>query len=106
MAQLTFLFALVIGPIFTQQDARVPDSATAIAIARHAAIKVYGKRIIEYEEPLTASLDDGAWIVGGTLCCPDLNGKRVCEIARCVGGVVKIKIRQRDGRILSMTHAK
>ena len=88
------------------KDVRVPDSATAIAIARHAATNMYGRKIIEYEEPLTASLDDGVWTVGGTLCCPDRNGKRVCEIGRCVGGVVVIKIRQRDGKILSMTHTK
>ena len=88
------------------KDARVPDSATAIAIGRHAAIKVYGKKTIEYEEPLRAFLNDGIWTVGGTLCCPGRNGERNCEIGRCVGGVVAIKIRQSDGKILSMTHGK
>ena len=88
------------------QAARVPDSVGAISIARHAAIKVYGKHQIDYEEPLTASLDDGIWTVYGTLCCPDRKGKRTCEVGRCVGGVVNVRIRQHDGKILSMTHSK
>ena len=85
---------------------RVPDSTTAVAIAGAAARKIYGKRQIDYEEPLTALLANGVWIVHGTLCCPDRNGKRVCEIGKCVGGVVEVKVRQRDGKILSMTHGK
>lgn len=82
----------------------VPDADTAIAIARRAAIKIYGKSKIDYEEPLTASVEDGVWSVYGTLCCSDREGKRTCEVGQCVGGVVKVQIRQSDGSILSMSH--
>jgi NTF2 fold immunity protein/Carboxypeptidase regulatory-like domain len=82
---------------------RVPDAATAVAIARPAATKVFGKRQIDSEEPLNASLNDGVWSVYGTLCCVDRDGKPTCD-GRCVGGTVLVKIRQRDGKILSITH--
>ena len=85
---------------------RVPDAATALSIAEPALIKVYGKRQIDYERPLTATLDDGIWSVYGTLCCPDAKGKRTCDVGKCVGGVAALKLRQSDGKILSVSHTK
>jgi hypothetical protein len=90
----------------SQTHVRVPDAATAIAIARPAAIHVYGKKKIDYEEPLNASIKEGVWSVYGTLCCPDRQGRRSCEVGACVGGVVIVRIRQSDGRIMSITHGK
>ena len=84
----------------------VPDAAAAIEIGRAAALKVYGKTQIHDEEPLTASLEDGVWTVYGSLCCDGANGKRTCEPGRCVGGVVNVKIRQGDGKVLSIVHWK
>ena len=69
-------------------------------------MKVYGKREIEYEEPLTARLDNGLWTVSGTLCCPDSKGGRTCVVSTCDGGVVVVRISQSDGRILFITHEK
>jgi hypothetical protein len=80
---------------------RVPDSASAILIARRVAIREYGKKTIEYEEPLEAVLDNGVWFVGGTSCC----GKHPCE-PTCLGGGVSVKIRQRDGKILAVIYTK
>jgi hypothetical protein len=85
---------------------RVPDAATAVRIAEPALIKVYGKHQIDYEKPLTAKLENGVWNVDGTLCCPDRNGRRTCEIGECVGGVAALKLRQSDGKILSISHTK
>lgn len=85
---------------------RVPDEATALKIAEPALIKTYGKRQIDYERPLRATLDKGIWTVAGTLCCPDLNGQRNCEPYMCAGGVAVLKLRQRDGKILSIIHYK
>jgi NTF2 fold immunity protein len=87
-------------------NVRVPDVATALNIAEPALIKVYGKYQIDYERPVTVALDDGIWNVYGTLCCPDLKGRRTCEIGKCVGGVAAVKVRQSDGKILSITHTK
>ena len=85
-------------------EVKVPDAATAIRIAAPRLIKTYGKRQIDYERPLTAKLDDGIWTVSGTLCCPDRNGQRTCGEGRCLGGVAVLKLRQRDGKILSIIH--
>jgi hypothetical protein len=85
---------------------RVPDAATALRIAEPALTKVYGKRKIDHERPLTAILEDGIWSVYGTLCCPDGKGQRTCEVGKCVGGVATLKLRQSDGKILSVFHTK
>jgi len=85
---------------------RVPDEATALKIAEPALIKTYGKRQIDDERPLTATLENGIWTVGGTLCCPDRSGHRTCEPGMCLGGVAVLKLRQSDGKILSINHYK
>ena len=90
----------------TTQKVRVPDAATALKIAEPALIKTYGKRQIDDERPLTAELDGGIWSVYGTLCCTDRNGHRTCEEGRCMGGVAVLKLRQSDGKILSIVHYK
>jgi hypothetical protein len=90
----------------TKQEVRVPDEATALKIAEPALIKTYGKRQIDDERPLTATLDKGIWTVAGSLCCSDRNGHRTCEQQMCVGGVAVLKLRQRDGKILSIIHYK
>jgi hypothetical protein len=85
---------------------RVPDEATALKIAEPALIKTYGKRQIDDERPLTATLDNGIWTVSGTLCCTDRNGHRNCEQHICFGGVAVLRLSQRDGKILSIIHYK
>jgi len=107
-AALLAAFALTAAHSRSQTTAavRVPDAATALRIAEPALIKTYGKRQIDYERPLIANLDNGIWYVHGTLCCPDRNGQRTCEEFQCVGGVAVLKLRQRDGKILSIMHYK
>lgn len=90
----------------TPQEVRVPDEAAALKIAEPALIKTYGKRHIDQERPLTAALDKGIWTVAGTLCCSDREGHRTCEEGRCFGGVAVLKLRQSDGKILSIVHYK
>jgi hypothetical protein len=85
---------------------RVPDAATAVTIAEPALAKVYGKRQIDSEKPLTAELENGVWKVSGTLCCPDRNGRRTCEPGQCAGGVAALELRQSDGKVLSINHTK
>ncbi len=85
---------------------RVPDAATAISIAEPALAKVYGRRQIDYEKPLTAKLENGVWKVYGTLCCPDRNGRRTCDTGKCDGGVAALELRQSDGQIVSISHTK
>ena len=103
---LTISLALSGQDSSSPDNVRVPDATSAIAIATPAAIHVYGKKKIDYEEPLSASIEKGVWSVFGTLCCPDREGKRSCEVGRCLGGVVIVRIRKSNGRILSITHGK
>ena len=90
----------------TQRAVRVPDEATALKIAEPALIRTYGKRTIEDEKPLTATLQKGIWTVSGTLWCTDSNGNRTSEQGMCAGGSAVLKLRQRDGKILSIIHYK
>jgi NTF2 fold immunity protein len=107
-ATLLAAFALTAVGSHSQNttEVRVPDGATALKIAEPALIKTYGKRQIDDERPLTAKLDSGTWTVYGTLCCPDRNGHRTCEEGKCLGGVAVLKLRQTDGKILSIIHYK
>lgn len=102
-----------VGPYLIASDfpnvietVRVPDAATAVHIAERALAEAYGKRQIDHERPLTAVLDDGIWTVHGTLRCPDRVGTITCELGKCVGGVASLKLRQSDGKILSISHTK
>jgi hypothetical protein len=108
-ADLLVLLLMASG-LFAQESqpsgVRVPDATTAVSIAEPALVKVYGKHQIDYEKPLTAKLENGVWKVYGTLCCADRNGQRTCESGRCVGGVATLELRQRDGKILSISHTK
>lgn len=86
-------------------EVKVPDAATALKIAEPALIKTYGKRQINDEKPLTAKLEGAIWSVYGTLCCR-WKGHRTCEEGKCLGGVAVLKLRQTDGKILSIVHYK
>jgi hypothetical protein len=90
----------------SRSDVRVADAATAIRIAEPALAKIYGKRQIDNEKPFTAVLENGIWHVYGTLCCPNRNGGSNCDVGQCRGGVAEMKIRQTDGKILSITHGR
>jgi len=107
-ALLLVAFALTVPDLRSQSTTgvRVPDATTALEIAEPVLVKTYGKRQIDYERPLTAKLEDGIWSVYGTLCCPDRKGHRTCEEGKCVGGVAVLKLRQSDGKILSIVHYK
>ena len=97
--------ALGVGAQAPQQNSsvRIPDAPTASKIAVSKLEKVYGKKQIESEQPFTATLKDGVWSVFGTLWCSDGHGGRTQD---CVGGVAQIKLRERDGKVLSLYHGK
>ena len=103
------LATALLSAIAQAPQVAVPDAATALRIPEPALIKLYGKKMIEYERPLNAELRDGVWFVSGTLCCPDGNGRRVCNTVEkpvCLGGVASAEIRQRDGKVLGITHGR
>ena len=69
---MVVVLATVLAPSAVRQKSkqasgiREPDAATAIKIAEPALIKVYGRKQIDYEKPLNATLEDGVWHVYGT----------------------------------------
>jgi|SRR5215469_9073406 len=95
---LVLVFAL--GTPVSSQN-KVTDSETAVKIAEKALARIYGKKQIEYERPFKASLENGIWIVAGTLHCMNKDGN---ETDVCVGGVASARVRAKDGRILSTMH--
>jgi hypothetical protein len=104
---LTLFSVLVLGAFAFGRGHKsygyVPDSATAVRIAESALIPIYGKKQIESERPFTAQLKDDVWTVWGSLHCPDGKGG-ITDI--CLGGVARVEISRKEGRILSMGHTK
>ncbi len=76
----------------------VPDAATAIAIGRAVSVPIYGKKLIQSEEPFTAMRKGGTWIVLGTLNCDPKY--------TCVGGTVEVTLSAKNGRVLSVIHTE
>jgi hypothetical protein len=62
-------------------------------------IKKFGKKKIESEEPLRASLKDGIWTVLGTMPPADPGAVRI-------GGVVSVRLAEADGRVLEVSHGE
>jgi hypothetical protein len=76
----------------------VPDEQTAIAVAEAILFRAYGKKNIEAQKPYKVSLTDGEWYLFGTLP-EDPNGP-------VFGGVFRIVISQKDGRVRSVGHGE
>jgi NTF2 fold immunity protein of polymorphic toxin system component len=87
-----------------QKDGYVPDSTTAIKVAEAVLVPVFGKKLIESEEPFTAKLKDDVWTVSGTLYCSDRKGGR--STGNCDGGVAVVQISKVDAHVISMIHGK
>jgi hypothetical protein len=71
----------------------VKNAETAIKIAEINWLQLYGKEVLK-EKPYSIIFRDSVWIVEGTLP------------KNMLGGVAYIEIRQSDGKILKVMHAK
>lgn len=82
-------------PGYVPKDGFIPDTKTAIAIAKSILTPIYGSKQIESEEPFHAILDkSGVWTVEGSLP----SGRD--------GVVAEVKLSRQDARILYVTHGK
>jgi NTF2 fold immunity protein of polymorphic toxin system component len=84
-------------PIKSQYDPQqgyIPDSRTAIAVAEAVWTPFYGRELVEAERPFSAILQDGIWLVKGTLP------------KNMSGGTLIVRIAKKDGRIISMLHGQ
>ena len=80
---------------YVPPDGFVPDSATATRVARAVLWPVYGKDIIDTEEPLRAKLVGDHWVVSGSL-----------PKGANQGGAAYVEILKGDAKILRMIHSK
>ena len=69
---------------FIPKDGFVPDKKTAVAVAEAVLVPIYGKKQIESEKPLHASLEDGIWIVTGSLPEGWIGGVAVVKLSKQV----------------------
>jgi hypothetical protein len=88
--------ALVAEVVAAPPSSFIPDAKTAVAVAHAILIPIYGAQTVQKEEPLVAVRSGDIWTVTGTLACAP----------RCVGGTAKVTLSAKDGRIISVIHAK
>ena len=79
---------------FKPKDGYVPDAKTAIKIAVAVWESIYGADKIAGEKPYHTQLNNGTWIVEGSLPQGWKGGVAIAEIAKD------------DGRILRVSHGK
>ena len=85
----------------TNRPDLISDQAMAIQLAGIILRSIYGKALIDKEEPLTCELQDGVWIVTGSFNHPFEKGKPPWK-----GGVAEIHILKRTGEVLDVFHSK
>jgi len=71
----------------------VPTAEIAFQIAEPVLNHIYGKEIIESEKPFSINLENGVWVIEGTLYSRK-------------GGVAYMEIRKEDGKIQKVLHGK
>ena len=81
-------------PSFVPVEGYVPDSVTAIRIAKAVLIPIYGEEQINSEEPFGATLKDDIWTVNGHFQ------------QRTNYGYALVRLSKRDGAILALMHFK
>jgi hypothetical protein len=78
---------------FAPPNGFVPNEATAIRIAVAVWEPIYGVAQIAAQKPYRARLENGIWVVKGTLHS-DLGGVAIAEIVKS------------DGRVLRVSHGR
>jgi hypothetical protein len=104
---LSFVVVILLGAVigsaatvtviasFKPKEGFVPTKEVAIKIAVAIWEPIYGAQLIGGEKPYRARLENGVWIVEGSL------PKRFTR-----GGVAEARISKEDGRILKAIHGK
>jgi hypothetical protein len=87
-----FALAQNIPALFDRPGRLVPNQRTAIVIADAVLFPIYGEKTIRGERPYVVKLGDGKWTIEGTLP------------RGFVGGTFHIVIRQRDARVIEISH--
>ena len=75
---------------YKPKDGFVPNEATAIKIAEAIIVPIWGTDCLKNEQPFTALLVNGTWIVTGTLPSETLGGTAYVEISKETGSILNI----------------
>lgn len=70
---------------------------SAIKVAETILVNIYGEKVLE-QRPFKAKLEGDVWKIKGTFHCPQGVG--------CKGGVARIEINKKDGKVKSVIHDK
>jgi len=90
----SFLAFVIVQSAQTKPRLALPDANTAVSVAEVLLGRRYGQAHIRAERPFTAKLNNGVWLVEGTLP------------GRALGGVASMKLRASDCQVLEMIHGK
>jgi hypothetical protein len=89
------IFILVVGFYQANHEGTpIKDSVSLVKYAEPILFKIYSEKQIRSEKPYVVNLKNGIWTMDGTLP----KGYK--------GGTFHIEIRERDGKLISVTHFK
>ena len=97
------ILALSIGAAVASAGSALPEKGvltseeSAIKVAEAILVNIYGEKVLE-QRPFKAKLDGDVWKITGTFHCPQAIG--------CKGGVARIEIKKKDGKVKSVIHDK
>lgn len=77
----------------------VPTADVAVRIAECVLSEIYGKENIEKEKPFSVNLQNGVWIIEGSI--PDMNDSLITFY-----GESYMEIKKSNGEILKLLHTK
>ena len=105
MSIIRFLLILVLsaGGSVANASSTLPEKGvltteeSAIKVAETILVNVYGEKVLE-QRPFKAKLEGDVWKIAGTFHCPQGVG--------CKGGVARIEINKKDGKVKSVIHDK
>jgi hypothetical protein len=101
--RLLLILVLSIGATIVCADSPLPEKGvlnteeSAIKVAETILVNVYGEKVLE-QRPFKAKLDGDVWKIAGTFHCPQGVG--------CKGGVARIEINKKDGKVKNVIHDK
>lgn len=97
------ILAFSIGTAVASAGSALPEKGvlttekSAIQVAETILVNVYGETVLE-QRPFKAKLEGDVWEITGTFHCPQGVG--------CKGGVARIEINKKDGKVKSVIHDK
>lgn len=96
-AVIAISFTVVSAQAQIPKDGVLPDEKAAIKVAEAVLVNVYGESVLS-ERPFSAKIEGEYWVVTGTLHCP--------KGANCKGGIARIELNKKDGKVRRVIHGK